>query len=434
MREILMNKKRITWFAWMACLCMTLPYVGACSRAGDGSGDTDDTGSQATSGSGNNASTGTTRGNTGATPTTGGNTSATNPGNGTSNANQRFIGRVRNNTQGTEMAWSATTYQAGFSGKSIEVTLVPANPGRQDIYFQAYVDDVAVKERTIVTSTLNTFTFSANSDGDHVLTLVKESEGGNGAAYLKSVKPASGKFVAIPSTFIKKRLIQVVGDSISAGYGNLSSAVQCPSVPNQYSADPNLQSAVNTYGYLTAKNLDAEVEIVAYSGKGLILNRDGTKASTMPQLYGLTNPIDVTSTIANGSSNPNVIVVNLGTNDFAYTGVNQGSNPVSADFQTGYKNFVGTLRTRYPNAWIILMSSPMVSDNYPSTALKQMTTLNSYLQAVVSDLNSAGDMRVSFLASPVNDGDYGCDSHPNLNFHQKMATLLTERIKSLLSW
>jgi lysophospholipase L1-like esterase len=141
----------------------------------------------------------------------------------------------------------------------------------------------------------------------------------------------------------------------------------------------------------------------------------------MPILYRRLIPGDATRLeAASGGWRPQVIVVNLGTNDFStplHAGERWADNrALRADYRARYIDFVATLHRRQPQARFVLMGSP---DFYGD------------VQAVAAAL----DARRAGLATPLLfDGlaRDGCDSHPSLADHRLLARLVKgaiDRIK-----
>jgi hypothetical protein len=117
-------------------------------------------------------------------------------------------------------------------------------------------------------------------------------------------------------------------------------------------------------------------------------------------------------------------IINLGTNDF---GCN--ANLSQTLFNTAYSNFITTVRSKYPGAMIYCAYGLMLSGT-------GLTNAEAYLTALVSDWNNnKGDKNVKLLKfEQQTSADYGCDYHPNVSRHQKMADTLTAQLKSDLGW
>ena len=76
------------------------------------------------------------------------------------------------------------------------------------------------------------------------------------------------------------RLIEVIGDSITCGYGDLGKLGDADCYPTE--------SHWDTYEAVAARMLGAEVSTIAASGRGVIRNYGGDTTGTMPMLYPLT--------------------------------------------------------------------------------------------------------------------------------------------------
>jgi len=102
---------------------------------------------------------------------------------------------------------------------------------------------------------------------------------------------------------------------------------------------------------------------------------------------------------------------------------------------TAFVEFAAHVRQRYPQAWIILALSPMLSDSYPAGEMHR-TLERQHLLEVVSTRTTAGDERISFLEIAEQDeaDGYGCDYHPSETTQQIMAELLAARIRDLTGW
>ncbi len=111
---------------------------------------------------------------------------------------------------------------------------------------------------------------------------------------------------------------------------------------------------------------------------------------------------------------PDVVTVCIGQND----GVQD-----SVKFCNAYINFVEKLRGHYPNATILLLSSPMAD-------AKLLAALKNYLAAVSGHFLAAGDKNVfRFIFSKQSIS--GCDSHPSIAEQEQIAAELTAYIKQI---
>ncbi len=131
---------------------------------------------------------------------------------------------------------------------------------------------------------------------------------------------------------------------------------------------------------------------------------------------------------------PDVVVVNLGTNDF------YAAPTDDALYQSTYVTFLQTLRGYYPGAQIIVTTSPMLSNYYPTNPATNMvqaswTDEDTDLEAVIATRAAAGDKDVTLLTiQPQTGPDYGEDYHPTVAVQQSMAAQVVTLVKSLENW
>ncbi|KAJ4406637.1 hypothetical protein N0V82_010084 [Gnomoniopsis sp. IMI 355080] len=335
----------------------------------------------------------------------------------------RFLGRVNPSTQ--ELSWPATGLAFSFNGTSASVNLA-AMWGTNSI--EMVVDGGApIVTDNVVASSIDTPTNL--SEGYHTVEIRKKSEALYGSLYVGNVTAAAGGTlgeVAAPAT-----RIQIIGDSISVGYG-LDGTYPCVN-------SAALEDAPKTYGALTAQNLSADYDIIAWSGKGLIRNYPTGEVDDtpiMPELwtrYGA-NDADNSYTFP-AADTPDIVVINLGTNDFDYMLTNssgqlyEARDPLDPDTYTAaLVNFTTTIQGHYPDAQFFITSSPLLSDGYPMTTDTQHTTQSNSIQAAVAEIGSNAHF-VNFPTQDSSNNNIGCDYHPSAATHQSMAVILTAAIE-----
>jgi hypothetical protein len=137
----------------------------------------------------------------------------------------------------------------------------------------------------------------------------------------------------------------------------------------------------------------------------------------LPVLFDRTLPTDATSQFDFASYTPEVILIDLGTNDFA-------NGDPGAPYAMAYLTFLTRLRMLYPDAWIFCAAGPMT--------LAYATAV----EGVVAARTQAGDARVRFVAFTAQDGSlgYGCDYHPTLATQQQMADTIVPVIRAATGW
>lgn len=210
---------------------------------------------------------------------------------------------------------------------------------------------------------------------------------------------------------LPKRKIEFIGNSITCSAGSDASVIPCGK--GQWEDQHN---AYMGYAASTAKILNAQWQLTAVSGIGLMHSCCGLKI-TMPQVFDKISLHNDTIQWDFKRYQPDIVTVCLGQND----GVQD-----SADFCSRYISFLKTLRSHYPNAQLICLTSPMADNN-----LNKVQRI--YLQSITSAMNRQGDKKISqyFFKKIYNSG---CDFHPDLKEHAMIAKELSTCIRNLMHW
>jgi lysophospholipase L1-like esterase len=338
----------------------------------------------------------------------------------------RWIGRVDlSDPESPRFAWSGTGFVATVRGPEIAVTL-RSESGSDPIFYQPVIDGVVAERFSVSASEGDkTVTLGAGLDaGDHTVELYRETEGKLGFAVSTFLGFAAGTLGQAPKS--GGRLIEVVGDSISAGYGSLGSEEH-----PDYGPDPNggcrftteTESAYVTYGAVAGRALGADASIIAASGWGISSDLSGNTANVLPAIFG--NALGGQTTPAwDFTPRPAAVVINLGTNDFA-----ADMNLTADAFTTPYAAFITSVREKYPDAFIYCAVGPMLYGAGLSNA-------RTYLTDLIASVNEGGDSKVKLLDLGQQNGllGTGCDWHPNAAEHQRMATLLEAELRTDLGW
>jgi lysophospholipase L1-like esterase len=209
--------------------------------------------------------------------------------------------------------------------------------------------------------------------------------------------PSGEKALALPQRHLQ---IEFIGDSHTVGYGDLSTTREC--TEDKVWADTDDTKA---FGPITARHYDADYQINAISGRGVVRNYNGFKADTLPQAYPYVL-FDKKQKYNNPAWKPKVLVIALGTNDFS-TPLNPGErwktrDELHADFEAAYLRFLEELRSRNPKAYIIVWATDMANGEIEVEA-----------QKVVQRVEKRGDAHITFL--PINGlGFTACNYHPSL--------------------
>lgn len=342
-----------------------------------------------------------------AAPTTGGDATAPLPP-------VRFVGRWMKDGEGMRCAWPGCFVTAKFTGTAIAARI------KDDGFnlLQVVVDGEVKKVLRLDNKKGETSYVLAEAlpEGVHEISIHKRAEAKVGDILFYAFEPKSGDGPGkmLPGTPAPERRIELLGDSITAGYGNEGPNATCGYVNSE-------QNEYLTYGAITARNLSADHATIAWSGKTQYEMRQYLD-KTLPQ-----NPSAPKWDFA--QYQPQVLVLNVGTNDFANV------DPGEGRFVRQYLELMRDVRVAYPKAFVIVALGPMLSDAYPE-GRQNLTKARRYFKIVVDKLKAQGEANFTFLEFPEqNHADgLGCGFHPSLKTHKLMSDRLTAVIKEHLSW
>ncbi len=300
------------------------------------------------------------------------------------------------------MGWSGVGAVLRFAGTGASVRL--DDKGR---FFTVLVDGAVQPNLATTPGEQSYLLASGLPDGEHTLELYRRTEGSFGPTVVLGFD-LEGELLAPPPV---QRRIEIVGDSITCGYGNEGVA------PCSFSAAT--ENHYLSYGALTARALGAELSTVAWSGKGVVNNYANDVFEPLPQIYDRLLATD--SAPWDFSWQPDVVVINLGTNDFS-----TDNDPPENVFVPAYVGFLAHLRAVYPDAFILAIA--------PSLYGAEVAQVAGYLQSAVDQRHLAGDAEVAFADINADWIGSGCDGHPSLATHVGMAMNLTTELKTQLGW
>jgi len=334
----------------------------------------------------------------------------------------RWVGRVdATNPNAVRFAWQGAGLVATVNGTSIAVKL--RTEGTTTVYFQPVIDGKMATRFSIDSGADQTVTLASGLAAvDHIVELYRDTEGMYGLSTFLGF--TSGTVKGAPAA--SGRLMEVVGDSISAGYGDLGSEPH----PNWVASPACHWTAANstwyqTYAAVAGHALNAEVSTIARSGWGMYRDNSGSTTGVLSSVYANALGTDNTA-VWSFVPKASVVVINLGTNDWA-------TGDPGTPYETAYESFIATIRSHYPDAWIFLTIGSMVGE-------PGLTQVKTRLANVVAALAAAGDQKlVTFDMGVQNmgaDGSVptGCDWHPNVADHLRMAGILQQQLSAKLGW
>jgi len=262
------------------------------------------------------------------------------------------------------------------------------------------------------------------------ITLMKYSEAAFGLCGIQWLETDSDALLPPPAR--KTRRMEIIGDSITCGYGVEAAEATAPFCTAT-------ENPTKSYSLLTAAALDAEASLVSWSGNGIIskfVEEDAEKPLTgdlMPELYPYTDLSASRRLLGDDKAKwerwdfaghaPDVILINLGTNDASWC---QDLPFRHANFRVKYGSFLRAVRACNPGVPMVCMLGTMD------------IRLVCEVEAVVELRRDSteGDTDTHFLPLPLQraaDG-YGADWHPSPLTQQKTADILVPYLRNLLGW
>ena len=249
-----------------------------------------------------------------------------------------------------------------------------------------------------------------------VIQVMHLSEANQGWIDVRSITVESDAAAPVVPTAPKALSIAFIGDSITCAYGVEASGNDDPFKTTQ-------ENFMKSYAYLAAQELDADYETACYSGYGIVSGwtPDGSRNESMllPPVYDLV--VEGYDAAWDFAAHPrDVVVINLGTNDFTYTGTDAAR---TEKFAQAYGAFLAHVREANPESLIVCTLGSMMGCDalYPTLE-----------KAVTDYAERTGDARVmSYLSEPIDYAKEGCGTsgHPNEGSQRKIADELVTVIR-----
>lgn len=343
--------------------------------------------------------------------------------------NVKFLGRtvIKNNL--LIMSYSSTGAAFSIKAKRLDITIrgdTAANM-TQDNGSAARIAVFLNGERKLdkmILEQSQTFTiFDTIEEIEGEVEIIKISETANSLAGIEKI--TTDRDGSIWPASQKQLKIEFIGDSITCGYG-----VDDENLNHHFKT--STEDNTKSFAYRTAKALDADYSMVCISGWGIIsgYSGDGKKhpESQLPAYYdkvGFTwgNTIDGFNP-KNTEWDfdrfvPDIIVINLGTNDSSYT---KGVKSKINEYKSAYVDFIHQVRKRNPDAQIICSLGILGQDLY--------SALSDAVREYVAETGDEKVVAFKFDSQNMSDG-IAADWHPSSKTHAKAAKKLTDFITKL---
>ena len=312
--------------------------------------------------------------------------------------NIKTLGRTTtvNNGLACDHVASGIEFNAYIEGTltlNVTVSKGIADALNDDCYFTLYIDGTRQEQRLkaakSTTTKLTIATFEKG--GVHNIRLVKQTEPRNSISVLNDLS-FTGYFEEAPAD--SEYLIEFLGDSLTVGYGNLTSGGTAAVAQTAVNQD-----VTQAYAYLTAEKLGADHSIIAASGIGLVR---GYRSFPMSQMFEKDSYYRNDATLFTPTRTPDLVVINLGSND-------KSKNVSLAEYEKGAIDLITQVGLTYGKSLPIILI-------YKS----------SYASVIQGLINSFGD---GLYMCQLTENKDGGNSHPSAEAHRLNAEELTKFIQ-----
>jgi len=324
----------------------------------------------------------------------------------------RIVGRtqVLPDDGSVRFDWSGTYAETILDGRELKLRLSDTRKS----YFDVTVDGrpagkfKAAAKDTIVTVAGNL------PRGIHRIAIRKRTEGETGTTtFHEFILPRGGSLTA---TQPRKRFIEFIGNSLSAGFGTEGLDRSEPFTPENENC--NL-----AYSTIIPRYFDADYAIIAHSGRGAVRNYgDSVRVSavSMRDKFLQTLDEDTLSRWDFEAYRPDLVVINLGANDFSTE-----PHPYRSEFVEAYTGILQDIFDKYGNDVKVLCVIP-----YAISA-----PVEGYYSEAVSKFDSR-DIRIIRMPTDYINAttDRGAVWHPNYSGQKKMAMMLIPYISTMMDW
>lgn len=323
-----------------------------------------------------------------------------------------YFGRTYKKSNIRWFNWSGAGFSIRFRGSAVAAEFYSNVPDTRNLaYLKVYVD--GVEQEDILLSKDNEIIMLAeglDAEQEHTIQVRKRTNARSSTAGVGRLVLMDGTI--LPPEAPKERLIEFIGDSLTVGYvaakdGKMAAAWSTTT-----------EDVTKTYCPQIARAFDAEYQVVAISGRGVVRNNGGDSEVLFPDIYPELDYYNNPGVKYDFSVQPDVIVVNLGTNDES----DANKDLPREEFRQGLYAFLTQLRQYYPNAQIL----------YTYGLVR--VGLSEDIAAVVDQLRSEGDDNIHYLQLAQ------CESW-ELNLNHTVSTAYTargdeiiEKIREITGW
>ena len=324
----------------------------------------------------------------------------------------QFFGRTYQKSHIQWMNWSGSGFSIRFQGSAVAAEFYSNAPDVKNwAYLKVYVDgeeqpDVLLKEDNQI------IMLAQNLDAgqEHTIEVRKRTNARSSSAGVGRIVLMDGTI--LPPEAPKERLIEFIGDSLTVGY------VAAKDGKSAAAWSTTTEDVTGTYCPQIAQALDAQYQVVAISGRGVVRNNGGDGDVVFPDVYRELDYYNNPGSPYDFAVQPDVLVVNLGTND--ESDANQGLP--REEFRQGLYDFLKELRRYHPDAQIL----------YTYGLVR--VGLSEDISQVVCQLQDEGDEKIHYLQLEQCQKWELNLNHTVSSAYASRADAITEKIRQITGW
>jgi lysophospholipase L1-like esterase len=345
----------------------------------------------------------------------------------------RLLGRTfYDNEKGAAyFNWTCSGFEFQFTGTKVEAELVSSAEHIGDINGQGWVavfinDGNEPVKRFAIDKIKGWYTlFETKKSGSYKVKVLKLTEAQTGRAGVTRLRIEGN--LHNEQVEPKQHKIEFIGDSITCGYGNEAEKIEDSFRTYQ-------ENGWDAFAAKTARKLNSDFNCISSSGIGIYSSyTDVDKINDsllMPMIYNYTDKLYEQSTGKSSYTewdftkySPDLIVINLGTNDGSYVRFDEGRKKI---FKKLYVDFLKQIREKNGVNPKILCTLGSI-DTY---------LFDEIVAAVEEYKLQTGDVKIDTMNFDIQieaDG-IGGDWHPSTATHEKMSNKLYNKITEYMTW
>jgi lysophospholipase L1-like esterase len=332
-----------------------------------------------------------------------------------------YQGRVEKMEENkVKLIGSASSVSFDFTGDLCTISLQSVDSWDHQNYVSLELDGQYIGRIKVQKGEMKSYPVKISVDKErHHLSIYKATE-----AAIGGVLFAGTTAKLIESSVPKNRKkIELIGDSITCGFGNDATEIPC------FSGDWfDQHNAYLAYGPVLSRALDIDFVLSSVSGYGMYRNwnDEHLDEAIIPDVYENLYLNRDSSRPYDFAFQPDLVSICLGTNDLSDGDGKKKRLPFNEEkYVSNYIDFIKTVYRHAPNTRIVLLNSPMVAGDRNVTFVK---CLKKVIQAFENDTTHKPIALFEF--QPMTPK--GCGYHPDIADDKVMADQLIPFFKKLL--